>query len=336
MGRLLRNAHTDSGGAASSHQPDPSKLQINLARELQLYFGHYTYLFPPEAAAEQAFATPRNTGDGPAWFGAFTVIRVCAAPLPHNVCGRGGGGALWLLYIPHTPWVLYSGGMGRQDSPSEARKLVLHAFAQAVGAQRVFLPSQAASSDPPASELKGRDALGLRKAILQAQAPSGGHGAGLLEATAEDAPLTEPSLRRRETVPVRAYGLPTASTDDGREHAAREREAADLFGTEDARLPCVRRIEYELRLPFPAGLLGDEYRAPPEDLLVTNPIQLRLDGAHVAAGLRKIVLAGLDVDEPGSYFGLDDDNDPPPTARQGLPLWLTEVRGTNIVIGLKQ
>lgn len=315
---------------------DPSQLQANLSRELQLYFGHYTYLFPPEAAAERVFSTPREKGLTPTWFGVFTAIRVCAAPLPTDVCGRGATGALWLLHIPQTPWVLYSGAMGRQDSPTEARKLALHAFAQAIGAQHVDIPSQSSTSGGPAPcELKGRDALGLRSAILRAHAPSGGQGVALLDGTAENGPLTESVHRRREGDSVRAYGLPPPSQGpEARDHAAREREARSVFGpiqgerSEDYDLIRTRRADYEMRLPFPPSLLGPEYRVPTPKLLSSHPIQLQLNGSHVISGLRKIVLAGLDVDET-----LPDLDDPSPTARHGLPLWLTEVRGSNITVG---
>lgn len=131
------------------------------------------------------------------------------------------------------------------------------------------------------------------------------------------------------------------------------REAKELFGpklsnsltdgTGDV-LPRVERIEYELHLPFPAmqryntrSLVDMEaYNADPEK----PKIKLRLEGTHVLAGLRKLVAAGMDRKterlDAGEAEG-DDDNDESNAGGgavklDGLPGWLTEVRGTKVVV----
>lgn len=136
-----------------------------------------------------------------------------------------------------------------------------------------------------------------------------------------------------------------------------QREANELFGpkpnpydpSNDA-LPRVERIEYELHLPFPAmqryntrSLIDmDAYNSDPEK----PKIKLRLEGTHVLAGLRKLVAAGMDRStsrlDAGEGQGDDDDEEDgqaekyegavKPVKLDGLPGWLTEVRGTKVVV----
>ncbi|MCO5555806.1 hypothetical protein L7F22_009351 [Adiantum nelumboides] len=135
------------------------------------------------------------------------------------------------------------------------------------------------------------------------------------------------------------------------EKKKREREVNELFGQDERLLlqrsesshshsneetfedlPRIERIKYDLFLPMPEmNGYGEITRAK----LRKSPIQLRLDGTHVLAGLRKMVGAGLD----GDKFKLSQDNHPSATAMQttkGLPEWLVDVRGTRVCVGLEE
>lgn len=128
-----------------------------------------------------------------------------------------------------------------------------------------------------------------------------------------------------------------------------KREANELFGPavsstdskDNAGLPRVERIEYELQLPFPAmqryntrSLVDMEaYNADPE----RPKIKLRLEGTHVLAGLRKLVAAGMDRSTRRLDAGEGGDDRVGTDAGasvqlDGLPGWLTEVRGTKVVV----
>jgi hypothetical protein len=78
-----------------------------------------------------------------------------------------------------------------------------------------------------------------------------------------------------------------------------------------------------MKLPFPA-LQG--YGQVSEETSSANPIVLRLEGSHVLAGLRTFVTAGLDCP-------LSKEDGEESTAAEGLPSWLTEIRGTRVTIG---
>ena len=103
----------------------------------------------------------------------------------------------------------------------------------------------------------------------------------------------------------------------------------------------MERIEYELQLPFPAmqryntrSLIDMEaYNADPE----RPKIKLRLEGTHVLAGLRKLVAAGMDRSTRRLDAGEGGDDRVGTDAGasvqlDGLPGWLTEVRGTKVVV----
>lgn len=120
-----------------------------------------------------------------------------------------------------------------------------------------------------------------------------------------------------------------------------QREAQELFGkrkgSDDSDLPRFERIEYEMHLPFPADMEPydpttaltnmESYNADPDK----NKIKLRLEGTHVLAGLRKLIAAGMDR----STTRFDDKRDAASasgTRLDGLPGWLTEVRGTKVIV----
>ncbi|KAJ9479097.1 Chromosome segregation protein [Pseudozyma hubeiensis] len=122
-----------------------------------------------------------------------------------------------------------------------------------------------------------------------------------------------------------------------------QREADELFGPQAASpssdlLPRMERVEYELHLPFPAmqryntrSLIDMEaYNADPEK----PKIKLRLEGTHVLAGLRKLVAAGMDrsTRRLDAGEGEDDDAAEEGVKLDGLPGWLTEIRGTKVVV----
>lgn len=122
-----------------------------------------------------------------------------------------------------------------------------------------------------------------------------------------------------------------------------QREANELFGpapssASDESLPRVERIEYELQLPFPdmqkyntRSLIDMEaYNADPDK----PRVKLRLEGTHVLAGLRKLVAAGMDRRTQRLDAGeVDEEKDDKVGVKlDGLPGWLTEVRGTKVVV----
>lgn len=137
------------------------------------------------------------------------------------------------------------------------------------------------------------------------------------------------------------------------ERKKREREVNELFGQDERLLiqrsesfdgqanedvyqdlPRLERTKYDLFLPMPEM---NGYGNISMSELRESPIQLRLDGTHVLAGLRKLVAAGLD----GNKFDLDiGKNDQPSTAANqtanGLPEWLIDIRGTRVCVGLDE
>ncbi|CDU22728.1 uncharacterized protein SPSC_01358 [Sporisorium scitamineum] len=161
---------------------------------------------------------------------------------------------------------------------------------------------------------------------------------------------TRPTQRRQSLTPTSQ--TPQEAHMHAREalaaRAESRREAHDLFGplptTDDPRndtLPRVERIEYELHLPFPAmqryntrTLMDmDAYNADPDK----PKIKLRLEGTHVLAGLRKLVAAGMDRSTCRLDAGEGDDDAEEKEGGasvklDGLPGWLTEVRGTKVVV----
>ncbi len=166
---------------------------------------------------------------------------------------------------------------------------------------------------------------------------------------------TRPTQRRQSLTP--SSQTPHEAQSQARQSlTARmeaQREANELFGPASTHdldskdgdmLPRVERIEYELHLPFPAmqryntRSLVDmaNYNADPEK----PKIKLRLEGTHVLAGLRKLVAAGMDrrTQRLDAGEGEDDEDDEVghggggAVKLDGLPGWLTEVRGTKVVV----
>ncbi len=60
-------------------------------------------------------------------------------------------------------------------------------------------------------------------------------------------------------------------------------------------------------------------------------IKLRLEGTHVLAGLRKLVAAGMDRSTARLDAGEAED-DESHVRLDGIPGWLSEVRGTKLVV----
>ncbi|KDN40431.1 hypothetical protein K437DRAFT_238871 [Tilletiaria anomala UBC 951] len=242
------------------------------------------------------------------------------------------------------------------------------------GEREVTLPKNVA-------ELKGRDPLSLRDILARDALPGGGKGLDMVTGYVEDGPLVDAVHRRRETEAVIIYGrllTPPPSLEERREqqdigaalgqhapalHASvkrlsdreveqrrfkRRREAKEMFGAQgDDSLPMVPRIDFELRLPFPRIA---PYKVPSMALLDAEPIRIRLEGSHVQAGLRKLVLAGLDeradatsTSSPAAASSnvvaaeaSESTRDSSKEYAVGLPSWLTQVKGTNVVIGLRE
>lgn len=67
-------------------------------------------------------------------------------------------------------------------------------------------------------------------------------------------------------------------------------------------------------------------------LLTAEPIRIRLEGSHVHAGLRRLVLAGLD--ERKMNWLTDDEAAHGREITSGLPSWITQIKGTNVVVGM--
>ncbi|SPO25802.1 uncharacterized protein UTRI_03167 [Ustilago trichophora] len=156
----------------------------------------------------------------------------------------------------------------------------------------------------------------------------------------------KPSIRRQSLTPTSQ--APHETQQHAREaltmRMESQREANELFGpnesSADGLLPRVERIEYELQLPFPAmqryntrSLVNmDAYNEDPDK----QKIKLRLEGTHVLAGLRKLVAAGMDRRtkrlDAGEEGEGEEEADGKGVKLDGLPGWLTEVRGTRVVV----
>ncbi|PWZ02203.1 CHL4-domain-containing protein [Testicularia cyperi] len=150
--------------------------------------------------------------------------------------------------------------------------------------------------------------------------------------------------------------LHQATRDAVKASAESSREAEELFGPDPAKttaseetaasLPKLERIEYEMHLPFPdmpaysTDTLVDmsAYNSDPD----RAKIKLRLEGTHVLAGLRKLVQSGMDrhTSYPSttganpSTTGANVDGSAISAELQGLPGWLSEVRGTRVKVVL--
>nr|CDI53531.1 chromosome segregation protein [Melanopsichium pennsylvanicum 4] len=153
---------------------------------------------------------------------------------------------------------------------------------------------------------------------------------------------TRPAQRRQSLTPSSQTPLEsqTSSRESLDARMESNREANDLFGSKHDALPRVERIEYELHLPFPAmqryntrSLVDMEgYNADPDK----PKIRLRLEGTHVLKGLRKLVATGMDRRTQRLDAG-EGENEEEGAGREGLKLdglpgWLTEVRGTKVVV----
>ncbi|PWN38167.1 uncharacterized protein FA14DRAFT_159870 [Meira miltonrushii] len=136
------------------------------------------------------------------------------------------------------------------------------------------------------------------------------------------------------------------------EKKKREREVNELFGQDERLsvqrsgsvdgqaneiaiedLPRFERTKYDLILPMPEmNGYGDLTKSD----LRKSPIQLRLDGTHVLAGLRKLVRAGLDGEkfESSAVKKKLASSDVGQTTK-GLPEWLVDIRGTRVCVGLE-
>ncbi|EPQ31191.1 uncharacterized protein PFL1_01379 [Pseudozyma flocculosa PF-1] len=326
----------------------PHQLHGRFSTELAHYFEHHIFLQvedPSNGGRKAGDTSPVRAASTP-WTSHFTYFRVVLAPSPADICAAG----LHMLHIPKSPYLLLSGSLGRG---SENREIALSALAQAAGAVTVNYPKP-----PPGSlqakrieldelgedkagnrrtlgELRGKDPIALREVL------------GIL-------PARHASLLRvssRANVSPSPTPPPAESNDKARQRitvkAESRREARELFGVrkgKDEDLPKFERIDYELYLGFPRH---PPYKMP--DMPTSSrdggadgstAVKLRLEGTHVLAGLRKLIEAGMDREtsyrpkvENGG--GGDDDRSErtaEATRLAGLPGWLTEVRGTKVVV----
>lgn len=117
-------------------------------------------------------------------------------------------------------------------------------------------------------------------------------------------------------------------------HIDRQKEIRELFGERrgkrDGDIPSIERIDYELHLPTPAA-------GPYHPVSLNGPgeeaVRLRIQGSHILAGLRALVQSGADErsvrseDRNTARDGISALHE-----RKGLPTWLTDVRGTRVVV----
>lgn len=93
-----------------------------------------------------------------------------------------------------------------------------------------------------------------------------------------------------------------------------------------------------MRLPFPVKAPYKTPTLPDGAEDAANAIKLRVEGTHVLAGLRKLVAAGMDRHTEYRAKGTDASNSGSGSGERqklrGLPGWMTEVRGTKVVVAL--
>jgi hypothetical protein len=368
-------------------QLSPQTLQARLSKELSNYFTHHVHLADASPllsseskAAHSSADTSLAALDDP--LAVFTHLRIVLPASASDVCA-----GLSLLHIPGTRWLLHSGTLGRSAGPS-ARQICLGAFAHAAHASGVT------GAGAELGELRGRDALALRAALLAGERAlrgvAGGGAARAMARAEEEGPLCQPAKRTRLALIGNEAALPVEEAQEEQEpskarkrrkHAMQRaeqarREARELFGEA---CEVIERVDYEvsalplswhpflfppsrarmlmfahsrqsraraqLHLPLPAHGAYRAVAAPRE------AVRLRLSGAHLLAGLRAVVLHAQERDVPADAAA-DADADgeadaaaqpqaraqrqeaeaKAPVQRLGLPAWLTEVRGSRIVV----
>ncbi|KAJ1032973.1 hypothetical protein NDA16_000252 [Ustilago loliicola] len=205
---------------------------------------------------------------------------------------------------------------------------------------------QGAEDGPLIAPLKRRREEDLNTFGIRPPTPPASGSEGETLSLSSASASTRPTQRRQSLTP-NSTQTPQEVHSHTREaltaQMESQREANELFAptpssASDESLPRVERIEYELHLPFPdmqkyntRSLVDMEaYNADPEK----PKIKLRLEGTHVLAGLRKLVAAGMDrrTQRLDAGEGDEEEDDKAGVKLDGLPGWLTEVRGTKVVI----
>ncbi|PWN97563.1 hypothetical protein FA09DRAFT_346180, partial [Tilletiopsis washingtonensis] len=350
---VARLEFDDAQVPSSFLQLSPQTLQARLSKELSNYFTHHVHLADASPllsseskAAHSSADTSLAALDDP--LAVFTHLRIVLPASASDVCA-----GLSLLHIPGTRWLLHSGTLGRSAGPS-ARQICLGAFAHAAHASGVT------GAGDELGELRGRDALALRAALLAGERAlrgvAGGGAARAMARAEEEGPLCQPAKRTRLALIGNEAALPVEEAQEEQEpskahkrrkHAMQRaeqarREVRELFGEA---CEVIERVDYELHLPLPAHGAYRAVAAPRE------AVRLRLSGAHLLAGLRAVVLHAQERDVPADAAA-DADADgeadaaaqpqaraqrqeaeaKAPVQRLGLPAWLTEVRGSRIVV----
>ncbi|CEH11902.1 Centromere protein Chl4/mis15/CENP-N [Ceraceosorus bombacis] len=159
----------------------------------------------------------------------------------------------------------------------------------------------------------------------------------LLNALSADAQLQESSpadfnaTGMAEHPAVRAARLSLQRTVE----TNRQKEIRELFGERMGKgnkdVPSIERIDYELHLPTPAE---GPYRSVSLVGPGAEPIRLRIQGTHILAGMRALVQSGADDKSANAKDGKRSEEEAGAARRdrKGLPTWLTDVRGTRVVV----
>lgn len=353
------SATTSSSSSSILHHLTASQLCERFSAELQHYTAHAIFLdaaiqeTPDSISAAVLESLPVN------WCQFFNHLRIVTNSTPIDVCSSTG---LHILHIPHSSWLLVSGTLGRTGSEVKEMALTALANSlgakRVKTAQEALKGEDIVVEMGSMAELSGKDPLALRDVLLNAgligeqpdgeqengdtgQGIPGGKGRSMKRGEAEDGPLTRAEKRQRDD-PTGLYAdlegkqrawqeqefdpknslHPSLQCQKHRKKQLmqhnRNREADELFGKWQ-NLPRLERLRYHLRLPFPS-IPG--YGEVSDEVIQAHPIEIRLQGSHVLAGLRTLVQSGLNSDESLSRESA------------GLPSWMTDIRGTKVTIGL--
>lgn len=342
------------------HHLTASQLCDRFSSELQHYTSHAVFLDSAIQESPDSLSTaildplPKN------WCQFFTHLRVVTNATPIDVCSSTG---LHILHIPHSSWFLVSGTLGRTGGEVKEMALTALANSLGAKriktAQEVLKGEESVVEMGLMTEMNGKDPLALRDVLLNAglvgEGPDedakygevgkgvlGGKGRSMKRGEAEDGPLTRAEKRQRDDptglyadLEEQQHAWQEQDFDpDNLQHPlwqqhlhrkrqklehSRNREVDELFGKRQD-LPRLERLRFQLKLPVPTmpgyGTVNDE-------TIKAHPIELRLQGSHILAGLRTLVQSGLTSD---TFL---------PQESASLPTWLTNIRGTKVTIGLE-
>ncbi|UZJ56288.1 hypothetical protein CBS101457_005608 [Exobasidium rhododendri] len=340
----------------------PAQFRDRFSSELQHYCSHALFLDAAIQSTEDALEDPTALLDPlpENWCNFFTHLRVVTNSTPVEICTTGLHilhipHSSWCLISG----ALGRGGSEVREmaltalANSLGARRVKMAHEALKGVDLVVEMGDMA-------ELNGKDPLALRDVLLNAgligeqqgegetdevetgEGVPGGKGRAMKRGEAEEGPLVRAEKRKRNDAtgmyadveerqiawqenqfdvgdPRHPVVQRQAQRNKGRREHKRSREADELFGKRQA-LPRLERIQYQLQLPFPE-LTG--YGSVSKESSQAHPITLRLNGTHVLAGLRTMVLTGMDETSPQSDTSHDF---------AGLPTWLSEVRSTRVTI----